>query len=416
MVNLPYPSTLQLNRFYTVEFYQMVRSLLAEEGVLVVTSPGSLSYLSDALRDLNLVAYDTLSAVYPSVRPIPGEATLWLASPSPRAFAEPLEALAGRWMGRSLDTRLLTPEHIRLRLDPRYLEWFWSSLDAGPGSPGSGALLPAGVEGRDLPGQAGQPAANRDLHPQGLFYGLAYWNALFSPGVARALRVAKGLKLWMLVLPLFAVTLVLAGVARRTRRGKAAAVPLAVAATGFTGMTADLMVIFAFQSFYGYVYHWIGLLITAFMAGLALGSWLVSRRLARSGGQARQGLALFVRLEGALVLFWILLPLLLVVLYQRVGMPASPITSQALLFLLNALAGFLVGAQFPVANHLWLRDREGMKGSTGVLYAADLAGAFVAAVLVSVLLLPVLGIVASCLFAAALKLATLSLLVISARP
>ena len=181
--------------------------------------------------------------------------------------------------------------------------------------------------------------------------------------------------------------------------------PIAIAATGFTGMAADLIVIFAFQSLYGYVYHWIGLLITSFMAGLSLGGFLMSRHLARN----RRDRATLLRLELALVLFWVLLPILLAALYGRMAHPLVSTALQPILFLLNALAGFLVGAQFPLANRVWLRDRKAQRGTTGVLYASDLVGAFLGSVLVSVVLIPVLGIVATCFVSVVLKLCSLLL-------
>ena len=86
-INLPYPSTLQLNRFYTREFFQMAREILAEDGVLVVGAPGILTYMSPELRDLNAVIYETLVEVFPHVRPIPGDYNLFLASPSAEVSA-----------------------------------------------------------------------------------------------------------------------------------------------------------------------------------------------------------------------------------------------------------------------------------------------------------------------------------------
>ena len=97
--------TLQLNRFYTVEFYHMVRSILSDEGVLVVSVPGSLSYLSEELQNLNLMAQATLGQVFPSSRPVPGETTLWLASPSSELLDAPVETLVDRWTARGLQTR-----------------------------------------------------------------------------------------------------------------------------------------------------------------------------------------------------------------------------------------------------------------------------------------------------------------------
>jgi spermidine synthase len=170
-------------------------------------------------------------------------------------------------------------------------------------------------------------------------------------------------------------------------------------------MTADLVIIFAFQSLYGHVYHWIALLITAFMAGVALGALLTSRR-ASSAGKDRPA---FLWLEVALVLFWVLLPAVLAGLYGMASQPLVFATVQGILLLLNAMAGFLIGAQFPLANRLWLRESDARRPREGVLYASDLVGAFVASILVSVFLIPILGIVATCLLAAVLKLCSLLL-------
>jgi spermidine synthase len=393
IVNLPYPSTLQLNRFYTVEFYQMLRGLLTEEGVVVLGMPGSLSYLSDELRSLNAMAYRTLQEVYPYVRPIPGDLTLWLASPAGELPALGVESLVERWEARGLDTQLVTAPHIRIRLAQSYLDWFWMSLDAGGGV------------GRELEAIPVAAKLNRDLHPVGLFYGLSYWNALFSPALARVFAVAGRLSLWVLAIPLVGCALLFLAIVKRTGRGKGAIVPIAIAATGFTGMAADLVIIFAFQSLYGHVYHWIALLIAAFMAGVALGALPMSRRTACAQGDR----SAFLRLEVALVLFWVLLPAVLFGLYGRASHSLVFTSAQAILFLLNALAGFLIGAQFPLANRLWPMEGDSRREREGVLYASDLVGAFLASILVSVFLIPVLGILATCLLAAILKLCSLLL-------
>jgi len=387
IVNLPYPSTLQLNRFYTVEFFQMVRGLLAEEGILVISCPGTLTYMSDELRDLNTMAYRTLHGAFPYVRPIPGDLTLWLASPSDELSTVPVEALVERWVGRGLETQLLTASHIHLRLGQRYLDWFWTSLGAEEGG--------------------GKAVVNRDLHPVGLFYGLSYWNALFSPHLARVLAFAGRLNLWILSLPLIGCSLLCLTVVKVTAKGKEAVVPVVIATTGFTGMAADLIIIFAFQTLYGYVYHWIGLLITAFMAGLSLGGLLMTRRLARNGRER----STLLKLELAIVLYWVLLPVTLNTLYSRITHPLAFTSMQGILFLLNILAGFLVGSQFPLANRMWLKGREALGGTAGVLYACDLVGAFLGSIVLSVVLIPVLGILETCLLAAILKLGSLLLVV-----
>jgi spermidine synthase len=387
IVNLPYPSTLQLNRLYTVEFFGMVREILAEEGVLVIGCPGTLTYMSDELRHLNTMVYHTLQGAFSYVRPIPGDLTLWLASPSDELLTAPEDALVERWEERGLETQLLTASHIRFRLAPRYVDWFWKSLDKERGD--EGAVI------------------NRDLHPVGLFYGLSYWNALFSPHVARILAVIGRLNLWALSLPLVGCGLLFLAVVRLTARGRGAIIPLAIATTGFTGMAADLIIIFAFQTLYGIVYQRIALLITAFMAGLSLGGLLMTRRLA---GLRKERSAL-LKLELALVLYWALLSVALSTLYARLTGPLVFTSVQGILFLLNVVVGFLVGSEFPLANRMWLQDTG---GTAGFLYACDLVGAFLGSIVVSVVLIPVLGILETCFLAAILKLA--SLLLVMALP
>ncbi len=393
IVNLPYPSTLQLNRFYTVEFFRMVRGLLAEEGVLVIACPGTLSYMSDELRALNTMAYHTLQQAFVSVRPIPDDLTLWLASPSAELSTVPVEALVERWEARSLETQLMTATHIRLKFNQRHVDWFWSALNE-----------PMRDEAALVTGSAGA-AINRDLHPVGLFYGLAYWNALFSPHLARFLAWTARLNLWTLSLFIFAGGLLFLVVVKLTAKGKGAIVPLVIATTGFTGMTADLMIIFAFQTLYGYVYHWIGLLIAAFMAGLSLGGLLMTHRLAR----IKQERSTLLKLELAIVLYWVLLPLALSTLYAHITQPLVYTSIQGVLLLLSALAGCLVGAQFPLANRMWLKGRPVLGSTAGLLYACDLVGAFLGSIVVSVVLIPVLGILETCLLAAMLKVVSLGL-------
>jgi len=395
IVNLPYPSTLQLNRFYTVEFFQMVRELLTEEGILVIGCPGTLTCMSDELRGLNGMVSHTLEQAFPYVRPIPGDVTLWLASPSDGLLTVPLEALVKRWQDRGLETQLLSASHICLRLDKRYLNWFWRSLGQEQGGEKAGGSVSAGP-------------VNRDLHPVGLFYGLSYWNALFSPALARFLALAGRLNLRTSILFVIGCSLLFLALLKLRGRGKGAIVPIAIATTGFSGMTADLIIIFTFQTLYGYVYHWIGLLITAFMAGLSLGGLLMTCRLPRIGRSP------LLKLELAIFFYWALLPIALSVLYSRIAHPLALAALQGGLFFLNALAGFVVGAQFPLANRIWLAGRPGQGGAAGILYACDLVGAFLGAIVVSVALIPVLGILETCLLTAILKLG--SLLLVSTLP
>jgi spermidine synthase len=396
IVNLPYPVTLQLNRFYTVEFFRLVREILTEEGVVALPSPGTLTYMSPGMRNLNATIYETLKQVFLHTRVIPGYENLWLASPEAHLEAVSLETLVQRWEERALPTSLMTDFHVRLKLDERWLTWFWDSMRKGE-----------------------EVGINEDLRPSGLLYGLFYWNELFSPGFSGYFEFLERISLPALGAVVAVLTAAFLIVRRLSRRARMASVPIAIVTTGFAGMAFDLLVIFAFQAFYGYVYQQIGLLVTAFMAGLSLGGLVMTRRVERLEKgpvlspstplriSSVEGKPLLVRLEGAIAACWLLFPVVLAILYAQAGRPGVSAAVGPILLTLNALAGFLVGMEFPLASKMYLR--ASLSETAGILYASDLLGAFLGSLLVSVMLLPALGVLETCLLVAVLKLGSLVL-------
>jgi predicted membrane-bound spermidine synthase len=74
---------------------------------------------------------------------------------------------------------------------------------------------------------------------------------------------------------------------------------------------------------------------------------------------------------------------------------------------LNAVAGCLVGLEFPLASSLFSCRRAGVVRTAGTLYAADLFGAFIGSLLVGVIMVPVLGILPTFAVIIFLKIASL---------
>jgi len=378
LVNLPYPSTLVLNRFYTAEFFQLVRQVLDERGLAVFPLPGSLTYIGPGMRDLNLMLRDGLQAVFPNVCPVPGDTTLWLASPSLPLTSTTLQELTDTWKGRTLPTRFITEKHLQVRFDPRRLAWFQGALQTDR-----------------------QIGSNRDLHPVGVLYGLAYWSEFFAPSTYHLLVSISQISLWQWCLLAVLLTLITGSVQRVRRTWTGITVPIVVATTGFAGMVCDLMIVFVFQALHGYVYQHVGLIIAAFMAGLALGGWTTTRG-PFAARDTRRGL---VRSEIALIVYWLTLPLLLIALSSS----TTALVVTPVLLLLNTLGGWLVGLQFPLSSQLHLAARGEAGHTAGVLYAADLVGAFLGAMAVGIALLPVLGTTGTCFFVVTLKACSLAL-------
>ena len=118
-----------------------------------------------------------------------------------------------------------------------------------------------------------------------------------------------------------------------------------------------------------------------------------------------------IKIELGLVLYWALVPVILYFLYAN-SMQSSVFTStQGILLGLNAIGGFLVGSQFPLASKILEGEAGERKRSIGALYASDLIGAFLGSILVSVVLIPILGILITCIFVGILKVCSLLLIV-----
>lgn len=385
IINMPDAATLQLNRFFTEEFFRFVRKTLEPGGLLALSMPGSSSYLSEEMLRMNRCVRDTLEQVFPYVRALPGDRVLFLASREVPVDSLMPDLLAGRLAKRGVETSVVQPYFLAYLMDPWQGRWLRNALQGTAGT-----------------------RTNRDLMPSLLYYTLAYKNAEVHPGFRRASPWLERLRLGVLLVCLLAMTLPFAFWMRRRKGDLIPALSLAVLSTGFVGMAVEMIVILAFQSLYGYLYQWIGLLIAAFMAGLAGGAFVVTRMLAR----IRKAVRVFCWLESLQLVFVLVSAWGLVALHglflEKTVMMEVP---KVVLFCMNVVAGFLVGSEFPLANReAAATAKVGSSIVGGRFYALDLAGAWLGTLLVSVLLVPLVGISSTLLFVAALKACSLFLL------
>lgn len=386
LLGMPLPATLQGNRLYTAEFCSTAKKALTTEGIFAVAASGSLIYYGPELMAVNATLLQTLKTAFAGVRVIPGDSNLYLASPATAMAGTDSDKLIARLHERRLATRLITAEHLTYLLDPERQQWLLDTL-------------------------AGAGAVNRDFTPQLLFDYLAYSTVLFTPQLRESFAA-----LHRLTLPPLALIIVLSGAfaGLLARYRPAIAAPLVITATGFTAMLLELILFCVFQVLYGILFQALALLISTFMLGLALGSWLVTTG-PLAGRDARR---LLLAVDGGLLLFAALLALL----FSGAGLPMEGALRAHLLTLpLLAATGLLTGMQFPLASRLQQAigqqaDEPATTGRVGTIFGADLLGGCLGGLLGGVVLLPVLGLSGSCLLAVAVKTASLALLFISRNP
>jgi len=181
-------------------------------------------------------------------------------------------------------------------------------------------------------------------------------------------------------------------------------------ASGFAGMIFDLAIIYTFQALYGYVFHQIGLLVAAFMVGIAAGSLAMTSLLER----VKRDFATFIGLELAMILFSGALPAIFLLFSPYLDRPVVFSLFRVIFLVLSFFSGLLIGTQFPLANKIYLKRSPDLSGTAGLLYGADLAGGWIGGLLGGVVLLPVLGLVQTCTAVVLLKMTSLLILLVSA--
>ena len=182
-------------------------------------------------------------------------------------------------------------------------------------------------------------------------------------------------------------------------------VPFCIATTGFAGMLFNLILLFAFQTLYGYVFYWIGILISALMVGVVVGGQITTSIL----GRIKRDLIFLLGIEMSIIIFSMALPLIFSEALSQQYMP--------IIFLfLSFLSGFLIGLQFPIANKIYLsmKGEPEFSSTAGLLYGADLMGGWLGGIFGGVLLLPVLGLLETCIVVLIFKLCSFIILIGSA--
>lgn len=382
IVALPDPGTAQLNRFFTHEFIRDVRRVLHDSGVLAFAVGRYQNYAGVELSRLLSCARQTVARSFRNVLLIPAGRVYFLASEGP------------------LTTRIVSV------LEQHQIETQWVRSNYL-----SAVLAPSRLADVDRAAELPAPV-NRDFVPVLYYLQVRHWASQFEEAGH-----------WLLILLAAAASIYVA---------RLPPVAGALFASGFAGSTLEVVLLLAMQALAGSVYRQVGWVITLFMAGLAAGAWLATRRvdarpLRGSPGAApslcsapmlrtRSSLGL---LALAIALLAALLPLLLRAVAGLASWRGGASTTQLVLLAFAFALAALVGAQFPIATLLLAssapnsaphesgfgeQTSSAQTSAPGRLYTADFVGASLGALLAGGWLVPLMGISGVCWIAAGLNL------------
>ncbi|HUW83908.1 MAG TPA: fused MFS/spermidine synthase [Phycisphaerae bacterium] len=390
---LPSPSSVQIARFHTQQFFHEVRNLLTPDGIYVFTAdapPGELH--AESRRYLaSLVA--TLRTAFEDV------VVEW--GVTPRIFA----CRTPGWLTtdpRVLASRLLRHGCVILDLEPGQSSDLDRTALYSAFFAGTDWLAPDKVAQRrtEIETYAGA-AVYTDARPAAYIDWFIWWDKQQRGPSARLFEWMQRISSWQVLLAAVAA-MALWQVLRRSLsprpRPLSDAVLLCVVTTGLSAMALEIVLLFAFQSLYGYVYQRIGLIIAVFMFGLVIGSGGMNRILRR---RLAGSLSLLVVIAVLLGLSAATIPLIL----TGLGRLGNASLAEPVIFSLVFAIGLFGGLVFPLAAALLLRSRPAPTRTAGWLEAADHGGACLGALVTGLLLVPVLGMAATCYILAVLNIA-----------
>ncbi|MBM4038592.1 MAG: hypothetical protein FJ290_08770, partial [Planctomycetes bacterium] len=332
VLNLPDPLSAFVNRLYTVEFFREAKEALSWDGVLITSVTAAANYVGETVGQLSASILRTLQGVFPEVLVVPGESHTFIATVKPGTTS-----LDPAILGRRIARRGIRLDAASANERETYAIALFENL-----------IPISQVDSLRRTLDAVEAPVNSDARPITYQFALLVWNQVVSgdasaqdPGLrggtnalfraALSFRFPHGLALPALVLApgllLFA--------RRRGGASRAYGLLAVAAATGLFGMASEIILIYAFQSTYGYAYAEVGLLVAAFMVGLALG--------ARAAGRWEGRPSVLLGIVTTMAAYCLLLPL---ALSGLAAVDASTLLYPTFIALVFA-AGFLDGATFP---------------------------------------------------------------------
>lgn len=342
IVTLPEPETFQINRFFTDRFFQLANEHLTPRGVLSFSVTGYDNYLAEPQRQKVSSLYNTAARHFPHILMLPGQKIYFLCRSLPVDPDIPARLAAGK-------------------IRTAYIDGFYYGNLTGMRIQGLNSLID-----RDAP-------RNYDLMPQLMQIMFTQWFAKY----ATSPRIFAGALLLCILLYLL-----------RIRREE-----FVLFSTGWMTMGSEILVIFAFQIFFGYIYFQIGVIVTVFLAGLLPGAYFGYR---------------FSRRRFFLLLSTDFLLVILMLIFIATVALAGDRIPKTFFLLFGFAVSLACGFQFPVALHL-----KGDDDPAAVrFFSADLMGAACGTLFTSLLMVPYLGLYWTAVSLIGLKI--LSILIIGA--
>ncbi len=331
LINLPEPSTAQINRYYTLEFFKELKEKLSKKAIISISLASTENYLSEEAIRLNSTLFNTLKKVFENIVIVPGGKNYFLASDGNISIN-----IAGKIEKQGIKNSFVNKYYINDELLSFRSDFITNSLD-------------------------NKAPVNRDFLPISYYNQLLLWISYFKINI---LYFAVALLLILIIL-LFVLK----------------PVNLGLFGGGFAASSIEVILLISFQIIYGYVYQMIGIIIMIFMAGLAIGSLYMKKIIPVFN------INNYIKVQISIAIFSILLPFILLLMDL---IKTNSVIVHSVFFLLTLLIAILTGMQFALASKI---QKKNISSAAAESYSSDLLGSAFGALLTSAFLIPLLGII-----------------------
>ncbi len=344
------PYNLQINRFYTYEFFKDIKTILSSEGIIILKLTSSENFINKYQSLYIGSIYNTLKAQFNYVIAIPGDTCYLLASNKKGVLTYNHEELSRRIKKFSIKSGFFNNYFLKLNLTDFRINSFMNSINT-------------------------KAKRNHDLNPISYFYSLVLWTTRTSVSIKNFFFFFYNIKFYKILLFIFIIFIILNFTILRPKKNT---VLLSMGVIGFTEITLEIISILLYQLIRGNLYINMSLIFFSFMLGLAIGSFLYKHiKLPKE--------KLFVLIQ----FLFIFIPVLLLLNYFLIKSIQINIIQDILFYTFILCFSILSGLQFPAAVNLYPDKIFGV----GKINGTDLFSAAVGAFIVSLFIIPLYGIV-----------------------
>jgi len=371
MIDISTPSSIVLNRYFTLEIYSLIKEILSPEGVLCLSFPAGENYMGAESTFLGTSLLFTLNKAFSNIHLKPGGSSIFFAFKSKLIPAAGTDAMERRLSSIPGLPTLFPAKNINSLYEDDRIDFQMQAYENMQKQTNNKNIF-----------------LNTDHTPESYLYCLAYTIRKLGGIVIDASKFINLKNLFMPFMAIITILYPLICIARGyfnknqqfqdfrlIRRNELLYIIFAVSCSS---MGINILLLFAFQTLFGCIYLKYGLVTALFMLGTFTGGITVYKLI--SADNNRPCLSYMRNTCGIHILACFIIYLL------------AQCRSEPLYMLLFFLAGSMTGFYAPICMELLKSSAESSKSGIAAKFeTADYIGGALGALLTAVALIPLAG-------------------------